>query len=75
MEHDNKDNKMDQALVDIRDVQIDAKQPQEEKIRSFIEQIKDPYRFKVGNVTVQVSYSGGNASLDDRFAEMMSLLA
>ena len=62
-------------LVDIRDVQIDMALSQEEKIRSFIKQVKDPYRFKVGDVVVNVSYSGGNATLNDRFAEMMSLLA
>lgn len=61
-------------LVDIRDVQINMALPQEEKIRSFIEQVKDPYRFKVGDVVVNVSYSGGDATLNDRFAEMMSLL-
>ena len=63
------------ALIDIRDVRIDAALPQEEKIRSFIEQVKDPYRFKVGDVVVNVSYSGGDTTLNDRFAAMMSLLA
>lgn len=63
-----------QSLVDIRDVQINAALPQEERIRSFIEQIKDPYRFKVGDVVVNVSYSGDAATLNDRFTEMMSLL-
>lgn len=63
------------SLVDIRDVQIDAALPQEEKIRSFIKQVKDPYRFRVGDVVVNVSYSGGDATLNKRFAEMMSLLA
>lgn len=71
----NQKNEMVQSLVDIRDIQIDEKLPQEEKIRSFIEQIKDPYHFKVGDVTVRVSYSGDSASLNDRFVEMMSLLA
>lgn len=60
--------------VDLRDVQIDPALSQEERIRSFIEQVKDPYRFKVGDVVVNVSYSGGGATLNDRFAEMMSLL-
>ena len=60
--------------VDIRDVRIDGALPLEERIRSFIEQVKDPYRFKVGDVTVRVSYSGGNATLNDRFTQMMSLL-
>ena len=60
--------------VDIRDVRIDPALSREEKIRSFIEQVGNPYRFKVGDVTVHVSYSGGSATLNDRFTEMMSLL-
>lgn len=61
------------SLVDIRDVQIDMSLTQEEKIRSFIKQVKDPYHFRVGDVVVNVSYSG-KATLNDRFTEMMSLL-
>ena len=60
--------------VDIRDVRIDGALSREERIRSFIEQVKDPYRFKVDGVTVHVSYSGESATLNDRFTEMMSLL-
>ena len=41
-------------LVDIRDVHIDSKLPQEERIRSFIRQVKNPYRFKVGDITVNI---------------------
>lgn len=61
-------------LVDIREVQIDRKLPQKERIRSFIQQVKDPYHFRVGDVTVSVSYAGADVSLDDRFVEMLSLL-
>ena len=60
--------------VDIRDVRIDVALPREERVRSFLEQVKDPYRFKVGGVTVHVSYSAGSATLNDRFTEMMSWL-
>lgn len=38
-----------EQLVDIRDVKIDRSLPSEERIKSFIEQIKNPYQFKVGN--------------------------
>ncbi len=60
-------------LVDIRNVHIDMALPQQERIRSFIEQVKDPYHFRVGDVVVNVSYTGGG-TLNDRFAEMMSLM-
>ena len=44
-------------LVDIRDVVIDKSLPLEERVRSYVEQIKDPYCFKVGDVVVRVSLS------------------
>ena len=75
MSESRKNETLGSVLVDIRSVRIDAALSQEEKIRSFVEQVKDPYRFKVGDVVVNVSYSGGNTTLNDRFVEMMSLLA
>ena len=44
-------------LVDIRDVVIDKSLPLEERVKSYVEQIKNPYCFKVGDVVVRVSYS------------------
>lgn len=61
-------------LVDIRDVHIDSKLPQEERIRSFIRQVKNPYRFKVGDITVNISYANNATTLNDCFADMLSLL-
>lgn len=59
-------------LVDIRDVQVDRSLPTEERIRSFVEQIKDPYCFRVGNVKVKVSYAKRDETLDDSFSTMIS---
>ena len=43
-------------LVDIRDVVIDRTLPVEARIKSYVEQIKNPYRFKVGDVKVQALF-------------------
>ena len=59
-------------LVDIRDVVIDKRLTPEERVRSYIEQIKDPYCFKVGDVVVRVSYAGKDKSLTDSFASMIA---
>lgn len=48
-------------LVDIQDVQIDTSLSENERIRSFVEQVGDPYRFKVGDVVVNVLYKGQEA--------------
>lgn len=53
-------------LVDIRDVVIDQDAPKEERIKSFLRQIKNPYCFKVGNVVVKTTFADTDVTLDDR---------
>ena len=71
-EHQNKNDS--QPLVDIRDVKLDSSMEQPERIRSFLRQIKNPYCFKVGDVVVNVAYTEGGATLNDCFADMLSIL-
>ena len=40
-------------LVDIRDVKLDSSLGQAERIQSFLQQIKNPYCFRVGVVYYQ----------------------
>lgn len=63
-----------ERLIDIRDVKIDGSLPSEEKIQSFVQQIKNPYCFKVGSVVVRVSYAGSKATLNEQFSNMLSTL-
>jgi hypothetical protein len=67
------DKNMD-GLIDIRDVKLDSSLGQAERIQSFLQQIKNPYCFKVGDVIVNVAYTEGGATLNDCFADMLSLL-
>ena len=59
-------------LVDIRDVVIDKSLPLEERVKSYVEQIKDPYCFKVGDVVVRVSYGDKDKSRTDSFTSMIA---
>ena len=59
-------------LVDIRDVVIDKKLTLEERVKSYVEQIKDPYCFKVGDVVVRVSYAGKDKTLTNSFTSMIA---
>ena len=59
-------------LVDIRDVVIDKSLTLEDRVRSYVEQIKDPYCFRVGNVVVRVSYACKDKSLTDSFTSMIA---
>ena len=59
-------------LVDIRDVVIDKSLPLEDRVTSYVEQIKNPYCFKVGDVVVRVSYAGRDKTLTDSFTAMIA---
>ena len=63
-----------EALVDIRDVKLDNSMGQAERVKSFLAQIKNPYCFRVGDVVVNVAYTKGGATLNDCFADMLSIL-
>ena len=60
------------SLVDIRSVKIDPAQPVEERMRSYVEQIKNPYMFKVGSTVVRVSYADTQATINDNFVNLLS---
>ncbi len=62
------------ALVDIHDVKIDRTLPMEERIRSFVEQIKNPYCFKCGEVVVKMAFSDTEATLEDRMEHYLRSL-
>lgn len=61
-------------LVDIRDVKIDRTLPTEERVKSYIEQVKNPYCFRVGDVKVHVSYSAEVRTMNDCFSAMIASL-
>ena len=60
------------SLVDIRDVKIDRSQPVGERMKSYVEQIKNPYLFKVGNTVVRVSYANTQATINDNFVNLLA---
>ena len=61
-----------EELVDIRKVQIDRTLSSEERIKSFVEQIKNPYQFKVGNTVVTVSFANTQNTITDNFINMIA---
>jgi len=59
-------------LVDIRTVKIDPHQPKDERIRSFIRQVHNPYCYRVGKIAVKISFTETETTLEDK---LVSLLA
>ena len=62
------------SLVDIRDVRVDVSAPVEERMRSYVEQIGNPYLFSMVDVVVRVSYADTQATIDDSFANLIASL-
>ena len=53
------------ALVDIRDVSVNKDLPREERIAAFVEQIKNPYRFRCGDFVINASFASGGTTIED----------
>lgn len=64
--HDNTGMIDRSKLRDINDVVIDATAPHDVRIKSFIDQIGNPYCYLDGGVIVSVSYAENDVSLQDR---------
>jgi hypothetical protein len=61
-----------QELVDIKDVHIEKHQSKEDKIKSFIDQVKNPYCYKCGNVVVKVSYDKNKLTMQEKMKHYLS---
>lgn len=59
------------SLVDLDDIFIDISQPSEQKLRSFVEQVKNPYIFRIGDVAVKVNYANSGLSFTEIFKSII----
>ena len=58
-------------LADIRNVSVDLKLPQEERLAEYLRQIKDPYCFKCGKFTIHARFADNGVSLEDCLKEIL----
>lgn len=58
-------------LADIRDVEIDPALPQEERVQSYLQQIKNPHLYRCGDMIVRVSFANTGATLGDRLKQYL----
>lgn len=72
MENERSRKELLDSLVDIRDVKIDRSMSVEDRMKSYVEQIKNPYMFKVGNTVVRVSYANTQATINDNFVNLIA---
>ena len=60
-----------QSLVDLNSVLIDESKPVQERVLSFLQQIKNPYCFRIGNVAVKVNYKSDGPSFQQNFEDLL----
>ena len=60
-----------ESLVDIQDIQIDTSLPVIDKKKSYYRQIKDPHRFRFGDMAVRVSFLDAGPTLPDRIRQYL----
>ena len=53
-------------LTDIQSVTIDPKLSKQERIRSFVRQVGNPYCYRDGDVVVGIRYADTEITLEDR---------
>ena len=53
-------------LTDRRDIVIDQKLPQRERLQQYIRQVKKPYCYMDGGVVVKVSFANTKETIEDR---------
>ena len=59
-------------LVDLRSVSIDKTLPVPERMSTFVKQIKNPYLFKVDDITVKVEFSSGKTFEDSLLSFLLA---
>ena len=60
------------TLVDINEVHLDASLPVEERVRSYLEQVKNPYCYLSHGIAVKISFAG-KSRLEDCLAKCISM--
>jgi len=58
-------------LADIREVEIDTSLPLDKRMRSYLQQIKNPYLYRCGDVVVRVSFADTNVTFVDRLKQYL----
>ena len=59
------------SLIDLDEVQIDDTRPVSERILSFLQQVQNPYCFRIGDVAVKVNYKPDGPSFLQNFEDLL----
>lgn len=60
-----------EELADIRDVIVDKRQKQEQRVQSFVKQIKNPYCYKYGDYIVKINFADTSVTITEQLRELI----
>lgn len=61
-------------LIDLNTVKIDNTKPVAERVESFLQQIHNPYCFRIGDVAVKVNYKTDGPTFQQNFEDLLRTL-
>lgn len=63
-----------EEIIHIEDIKINTALPKEARMKQFVEEIKNPYRFMVGDMIVNVVFTEKSSTLQDRLQQYLRLV-
>ncbi len=64
-----------EGLADLDSVEIDREKPPEDRIRSYLEQVHNPFLAKAGDYILKFRYADCQEDMEDRLAEDVEKMA
>lgn len=59
------------SLTDIGSIEIDKSLSPDQRLASFLAQVKNPYLFRCGKMVVKISYADTDVTLEDRLEQFI----
>lgn len=61
-------------IVNIEGLEIDTSLPKAERINQFVRDVRNPYRFKVDNIVVNVAFTENGGTLQEKLQQYLGLV-
>ena len=62
-----------EEIINIEDIKVNTALPKEARIKQFVKEIKNPYRFMVDDMIVNVVFTDNQSTLQDRLQQYLQL--
>lgn len=62
-----------ESLVDIREIEIDAGLEKKEKLKFYLQQVKNPYCVRYKNIKIRMQFDDNGQLLDEKMEQFLSI--